>query len=366
VHVAIDARLADYSPGGIGRYSLQLARALAGMDLSERFTLLRAARPRIAADVTTQMDQARLFTPPHHPFEQLTLPLELLRLHADLLHSTDFIPPQRRRCKSVVTVHDLGFLLCPETLTGPSRRYYGQIRSAVRSADRIIAVSRCTRDDLERLVGAEPSKIDVVLEAPDPRFGPVESREALASARRRLGVSRPYVLFVGTFEPRKNLVTLLDAFGHVRRQIDVQLALVGHRGWHYEPVFRHLRKLGLEPHVKIVQGIPNAELPPVYSGAAVLAFPSLYEGFGLPVVEAMACACPVVASDRGSLPEVVGEAGLLVAPEDASALAEALLRVLSDAELRSDLVRRGLEQVRSFSWCKAANETLAVYRRVAG
>jgi glycosyltransferase involved in cell wall biosynthesis len=312
------------------------------------------------------MDQGRLFTPPHHPLEQLTLPLELLRFRPDLLHSTDFIPPLRRTCKSVVTVHDLGFLLYPEMLTGPSRRYYGQIRSAVRSADHVIAVSRCTRDDLERLVGAEPSKIDVVPEAPDPSFGPVESPEALALARRWLGVNRPYILFVGTFEPRKNLVALLDAFGQVRRQLDVQLALVGHRGWLYEPIFRHIGKLGLEPHVKIVQGIPNAQLPPVYSAAGVLAFPSLYEGFGLPVVEAMACACPVVASDRASLPEVVGEAGLLVPPEDASVLAEALLRVLSDAELRSDLVRRGLERARSFSWCKAAAETLAVYRRVAG
>jgi glycosyltransferase involved in cell wall biosynthesis len=366
VHVAIDARLVDYGPGGIAQYTLQLSKALAGLKVPERFTLLRRARPKVRAQAVDGMDSTPLLTPPHHRFEQLSLPIELLRLRPDLLHSTDFIPPLRRSCKSVITVHDLAFLYYPEALTGPSVRYYGQIGAAVRSADRIIAVSRRTRDDLEHLVDADVDKIDVIPEAADPAFRPVQSEQALAAARARLTVDRPYILFVGNFEPRKNLVFLLEAFAKVRREMDVQLALIGRRGWLYQPMFRRLRELNLERHVSIVEGVPNAELPPLYSAASLLAMPSLYEGFGLPALEAMACGCPVVASDRGSLPEVVGEGGLLVPIDDASAFSTAMLRVLTDAPLRADLVGRGIRRAAGFSWTKAASETLAVYRRVLG
>ena len=365
MHVAIDARLADYRIGGIAHYTLQLARALAGLQAPERFTLLRTAWPKTPAETVDGMAAARLLTPPHHPLEQLSLPLELLRVRPDVLHSPDFIPPLRRSCRSVITVHDLGFLRYPDTLTAASRRYYSQIGRAVRSADRIIAVSECTRNDLLQFVQADPGKIDVVFEAADPSFTPVESEAALAAARRRLGVERPYLLFVGSFEPRKNLVTLLEAFARVRRELDVQLALVGRRGWLYEPIFRRLAELGLESQVRVVDVIPNAEMPPVYSAAALLAFPSLYEGFGLPPLEAMACGCPVVASDRASLPEVIGEAGLLVPALDVEALAEAMLKVLSDAALRAQLVDRGLARAGRFSWRRAASESLAIYRRAA-
>src|SRR5262249_38811906 len=152
-----------------------------------------------------------------------------------------------------------------ETLTKESRRYYGQIGRAVRSADRIIAVSRCTRDDLERLVGADPGKIDVVLEAADPTFAPVESAERLKAARRRLGVERPFVLFVGNFEPRKNIAGLLEAFAKVRKESDVQLVLVGRRAWLHDPIFRRLTQLELEPYVRVIESSPNVELPPIYS-----------------------------------------------------------------------------------------------------
>ena len=365
LHVAIDARLADYSPGGIAQYSLLLARALVGLGGAERFTLLRAARPQIASNGSEPLPTARLLTPPHHRLEAIVLPVELLRLRPDVLHSTDFIPPRFWPGRRVITVHDLGFLRFPETLTAESRRYYGQIGRAVRDADRVIAVSHSTRDDLVQLVGADPARIDVVHEAADPSFGPVRAEEARAVARG-LGLERPYVLFVGSFEPRKNLVALLEAFARVRQREDVQLALVGRRGWLFEPIFRRLAELNLESHVVVHEHPTRAELPALYSAAAALAFPSLYEGFGLPVLEAMVCGCPVVASDRASLPEVVGEAGLLVPAIDVEALAEALLRVLGAPSLRADLVRRGFERARGFSWERAARETLAVYREAAG
>lgn len=365
MHVAIDARLADISPGGIAQYTLQLARALAALPGEQHVTLLRSARPRVPAEDVAGVRVRRMLTPPHHRWERLALALELLPLRPRVLHSPDFIPPLRLGWRSVITVHDLGFLHFPDTLTPASRRYYGQIRRAVREADRIIAVSRCTRDDLVHLLGVGPERITVILEAADPTFRPIEPESARAIAGRLLGVDRPYLLFVGSFEPRKNLVTLLEAFARVRREQDILLALVGRRGWLYEPIFERLRALDLEPHVRIVEGISHAMLPPLYSAAQALAFPSLYEGFGLPPLEAMACGCPVVASDRAALPEIIGDAGLLVPADDPAALALALLRVSSDPRLRSALIQRGLARARTFSWQRAARETLAVYREVA-
>jgi glycosyltransferase involved in cell wall biosynthesis len=364
LHVAIDARLADYTAGGIAWYTLLLTRALADLGQPERFSLLRASRPTLDAELVPGVPAARLFTPPHHRLEQLALPLELLRLRPDVLHSPDFIPPRLGPWKRVITVHDLGFIYFPETLTAESRRYYGQIRMAVRRADRIIAVSRSTRDDLVKLVGADPAGIEVIYEAADPSFGPLPRLQA-EETTRRLAIPPPYILFVGSFEPRKNLLVLLEAFARIRREADVRLVLAGRRGWLHEPIFRRLAEPDLEPHVRVHEGPTRAELAALYSSAAALAFPSLYEGFGLPVLEAMACGCPVVASDRASLPEIVGQAGLLVPAEDVAELAGALLHVLADGELRQALIAKGLERAGQFSWAKAAAETLAVYRRVA-
>ena len=365
LRIALDARLADYTSGGMARYALELARAVAALAGPERLTVLRSARPKVTGEQLDGIRALRLLTPPHHRLEQLTLPLELLRLRSDVLHSTDFIPPSRRHFRSVITVHDLAFVRFPETLTAESRAYYGQIRQAVRSADRIIAVSEGTRQDLLELVEADGAKIDVIPEAAGTEFRPVESAPALEAARRQLGVKREFVLFVGSLEPRKNLTTLLEAFAAVRRRLDVQLVLVGRRGWLYEPIFERISTLGLASHIRVVENLPPAMLPAVYSAAGVLALPSLYEGFGLPVLEAMACGCPVVASDRPALPEVVGEAGLLIPAEDAGALAAALAGVLSDGRLREDLRRRGLARAREFSWQRTARETVEVYRRAA-
>jgi glycosyltransferase involved in cell wall biosynthesis len=311
------------------------------------------------------MPAARAWTPPHHRLEQLALPLELARLRPDVVHSIDFIPAFWRRWRSVITVHDLGFWHFPETLTAESRRYYGQLGRAAQSADRIIAVSRSTRADLITLAGVDPAKIEVVLEAAGPEFQPVGRGAARARAGELLGVKRPFVLFVGSFEPRKNLVRLVEAFARVRQERDVELALVGRRAWLFEPIFRRINELELGEVVRVVEGLPHESYPVLYSAAELLAFPSLYEGFGLPPLEAMSCGCPVVSSNRASLPEVVGEAGLLVEPDDTQSLAEAVLKVLTDPALSAELRRRGLERARQFSWQRTAQETLAVYRRAS-
>jgi glycosyltransferase involved in cell wall biosynthesis len=364
MHVAIDARLAHYTAGGIAHYTLNLARALAELAPSDRFTLLRSVRQRAdRLPGAGNLRSAPLLTPPHHRLEQLTLPLELTRVHSDLLHCPDFIPPFRRRRPAVVTVHDVAFLRFPETLTAQSRRYYGQVRRAVQSAERTIAVSASTARDLGALVGASPERVRVVHNGLDPAFRLPPDASATTRVRRRWALDRPYLMFLGTLEPRKDVPTLLRAFAAVRaRHGDLLLALVGRRGWLYEPIFALIDQLRLGRAVRPIEDAADAEVPLLLDGATAFAFPSLYEGFGLPPLEALARGVPTVVADTSSLPELVGDAALLHPPGDHEALAAALLRLIEDEALRADLRARGPLRAADFTWERAARETLAVYR----
>ncbi len=367
MHVAIDARLTGYTTGGIARYTRELAFALAELAPEHRFTWLMSRHKAPSFAVAPDQSRVRrtpLLTPPHHRWEQLTLPLELLRIRPNLLHSPDFIPPFRRSCPAVITIHDLGFLLYPETLTDESRRYYGQVGRAVQSAERIIAVSHSTARDLAERLGAT-RRVRVIHNGIGAEFRP-QAVADVAATRRQYGLDKPYILFLGTVEPRKNVVTLLRAFRAVRARHDVQLALAGRRGWLYEPVFDEIERLGLGGDVRIIDNGPADHFPALYSGASAFAYPSLYEGFGLPPLEAMACGTPTVVADTSSLPEVVGDAALLHAPTDDQALADALLRLLEDEALHADLGRRGLARAARFSWRRAAHQTLDVYREALG
>ncbi len=365
MRVAIDARLLAYSSGGICQYTVQLARSLAQVAQFDQFILVQSVRQSGCPITAPNFTSVRVRTPPHHRLEQWLFPLEVARLRVDLLHSPDFIPPFHRRCKSVITVHDLGFFYYPESLTSESLRYYRQVRRAVQSADAIIAVSHQTARDLIELAGAPEEKITVVYEAASPSLRPLPPQEARAQVAARWGITRPYFLFVSTIEPRKNLATLLRALVHVRQTHDVELAVVGGRGWLYEPTLALLHHLGLDPYVRLLGTVPNEELPALYSGSIALVYPSLYEGFGLPPLEAMACGAPVVASNAACLPEIIGDAGLLVDPRDDVALANAMLHVLEDTALRDNLVAAGYARAARFSWRQTALETLNVYRKAA-
>jgi glycosyltransferase involved in cell wall biosynthesis len=364
MHVAIDARLAHYTAGGIAHHILNLARALAEAAPDDRFTLLRSVKqhgsslPQAANLLSTP-----LLTPPHHRAEQLTLPLEIARVRPDLLHCPDFIPPFRRRCPAVVTVHDLAFLRYPETLTPESKRYYGQVRRAVESAERTIVVSAATARDLAELLGVGTARVRVVHNGLDPAFRRPADPAAVARVREGWALDRPYLLFLGTLEPRKDVPTLLRAFAAVRAQHpDLLLALVGRRGWLFEPIFEAIETLGLGAAVRTIEDAADADLPPLFDGATAFAFPSLYEGFGLPALEALARGVPSVVAETSSLTEVVGDAAVRFPPGDHEALAACLLRLLSDAGLRADLRVRGPVQAAGFTWERAARETLAVYR----
>lgn len=369
MRIAIDARIAYYTKAGIGQYTLHLADALASIAEEEQFVLLQSRKDRKPLIDRKHVQRIGLWTPSHHRLEQYLLALELplRRLDVDLLHSPDFIPPLRvNSFKSVITVHDLAFLHWPHFLTEASARYYGQVDQAARRADHIIAVSHSTKNDLVQLLGLPPEKITVVYEAADPLFRPMDRKDALAHLGGKFPLPEEFIMFVSTIEPRKNVHILLQAYHRLRSDYKATagLVLAGSIGWLSDQVFEEVERLDLKQHVTFLGRVSDQDLLYLYNCARCLAHPARYEGFGLPPLEAMACGAPVVVSKVSSLPEVVGDAGLLVDPNDAEELAVALQRLLTDDALHSLLRSKGLARAKTFSWQRAAEDTLAVYRQV--
>lgn len=367
MRIGIDARLVYYHQAGIGQYILRLTQALAQIDREDEFILFKSRMDRTFIVNQGNFGYQRLWTPSHHRFERLAMSLELLPYGLSVLHSPDFIPPSHPRYPSVITVHDLAFLLYPRFLTRDSARYYGQVDLAARHSDHIIAVSESTKRDTVRLLGVPESKITVIHEAAHPLFAPVTNTETLDRIRAFYGLPPEFVLFVSTIEPRKNLPTLLRAFRRLRDNYKSQavLAIAGNRGWLAEEVDSVLQETKLGDAVRFLGGVANEELVYLYNAARLFVLPSFYEGFGLPPLEAMACGTPVIVSRISSLPEVVGDAGMLVDPEDVEGLTVAMWRTLSDENLRREMRTKGLKRAATFSWERAARETLAVYQKVS-
>jgi glycosyltransferase involved in cell wall biosynthesis len=283
-----------------------------------------------------------------------------------LFHATAHLLPRLTGARSVFTLHDVAYLRFPQHHLPKNRIYLrAMMPRFVRRADAVIAVSEATRRDALRFYRLDPAKIHVIPEGVDPRFTPDPDPERVATVRDRYELPERFVLYVGTIEPRKNLTTLLEAYAELlRRRPEVGLVIAGGKGWLYEPFFERLRALGLERRVTLTGHVPDEDVPALMSAADVFAFPSEFEGFGLPPLEAMACGVPVVSSDAASLPEVVGDAGVLVPPHDVGAWVSALDRLLDDASLRDRLRAEGIARARTFTWDAAAAKTIEVYRSV--
>ncbi len=371
MRIGIDARLVYYSQAGISQYTLRLIQGLAESGGKPRyreneFFILQSRKDKHTIVDKPNFKRVSLWTPSHHRLEQVALRVEISGLDLDVLHSPDFIPPFRRHCKSIITIHDLAFLLYPHFLTKDSARYYSQIDEAVKRTDHIIAVSESTRQDTIHLLGAPEHKITVIYESANPIYRPVSNQEILEQTKSKYHITGDFILFVSTIEPRKNLPTLLKAYRQLLDSYkrDVKLAVVGRRGWLSNEVFTLVDELKLTNDVLFLGRVPVEDLLHLYNAARLLVQPSFYEGFGLPPLEAMACGTPVVVSNVSSLPEVVGDAGLLVDPEDVSELTVAIWRVLTDDTLRAELIAKGLKRAQCFSWEKTALETLELYQRV--
>jgi glycosyltransferase involved in cell wall biosynthesis len=364
MRIAIDARLWTEPRSGIGRYTRALTEQLLRLAPEEQWILYvdRSPGPALAgAEVRCLPWPQRLLWSLWHA------PRDLRRRPVDLFHGvTGFELPGRGPWTLVTTVHDLVPLRLP-TLVPARHRWAVRclLGGALRRARRVIAVSETTRGEVLARYRLPPERVVVVPEAAAPHFVP-PSPAALAAARARYGLSRPYVLFVGFLEPKKNLGVLLDAVALLRRAGvwgDTELLVVGAPGWGPNPVER-AHALGLGAVVRFAGAVADAELPALYGGALAFAFPSLWEGFGLPALEAMASGAPVVASNRGALPEVTAGAALLVEPTPRP-LAAALEQLLTDPALRERLRQAGLGRAAQFSWERTARETLGVYRTAA-
>lgn len=397
--VGVDARLLAYSRAGIAQYIRCLLHALRALNPAEKvvplyhrkqrgeaygpfggakasspFPLSSGAEERLSASGMTRTGATRrLWTPPHHRLESWLLAAELLPRQLDLFHAPDHIVPRGLRCRKVVTVHDLSFLRYPQTHTPASLRYYGQIFRSIEAADCIIAVSDATRRELISLVGAKPDRVRVIPEAPTLDYvdggRPGASVITTAAAEGGAPAARrppwPYFLCVGTIEPRKNLSRVLDALSRLEREHQrFGLVLAGAAGPGMGDVQGRIRELGL-CHRVLLWGAPTpAELRWLYADATALVFASIYEGFGLPILDAFASGTPVITSSVSSMPEVAGDAALLVDPFRVEEIAAALRRVVSDAALCRELRARGAARVRLFSWERTAAATLNVYREV--
>ena len=295
-------------------------------------------------------------------WEQLVQPWILRQIGADLAHAPVFVGPLFAHCPVVVTIHDLSFIRFP-ALFRPANRFYltAMTRLSARRARRLIAVSAQTAKEVTRLLGVPPERVDVVYHGVDPMFRPLPAHE-IAAFRQRRGLPERYVLFVGTLEPRKNLLRLVEAFARIRHS-GVKLVLAGGKGWLYDELFATVKALGLSEKVIFPGYVTSDELPFWYNAAAVFSYPSVYEGFGLPVLEAQACGTPVLTSNVSSLPEAAGDGALMVDPYSVDALAVGLDRLLTDQPLRQQLRGLGLAHAEQFSWPRTAQETVRVYRR---
>ena len=372
--IGINAHLLVEEPGyrraGVSRYLYNLLVHLPAADPEGDYTVFlnhRCPLPGFA-------QQKRSHLPTDRPavrilWEQFLQPPQLVAAGIALLHSPLNIQPLFLPCRGVITVMDLAFVIYPESFR-PAQRLYQQVltRLSARRASRVITISASTARDLSRLFAVPESKIKVTLPGVDATYQPMRDESSLASFRLRRGLPDKFILFIGTLEPRKNLVMLLRAYAQFKRQANTghKLVLAGGKGWLYQPIFAAVEELGLQEDVLFPGFIAEDELPLWYNTADVFVYPSLYEGFGLPPLEAMACGKPVVVADASSMPEVVGDAGLCVDPHQPEAWTAALVRLCRDASLRADLSARALNRARQFTWARMAQETVQVYRNVLG
>ncbi|MCY3796594.1 MAG: glycosyltransferase family 1 protein [Chloroflexi bacterium] len=370
--IALDYTPAFEQTGGIGRYTRELTAALAAIDSSSSFRLF------VAGAAKTQLPQ-----PPAENFTWkptrisakwlarlwhrmgLRFPVEAFVGPVDLFHATDFVlPPTRTETRTLLTVHDLSFIRVPSTASPALKAYLDEtVPRSVEAADHVLADSAATKSDLIDLYGTRADKITVLYSGVDSAFSQVSDPKELERMRVKYGLQQvSYLLSVGTLQPRKNYSRVIEALSEVRQMgQDLHYVVAGGSGWLEDEMRQTIERTEMNDCVHLLGLVEDRDLPALYSGARLLAMVSLYEGFGLPALEAMACGTPVVTSNLSSLPEVGGEAALLVDPYDTGAIRDAIVKLETDADRRAQLIQAGFLQVKRFSWMRAARQLRSIY-----
>lgn len=365
MRIALDLRRV-MNPG-IGRYMQGLANALLALNSEHDFLwLLPQGMPEVVVETGGRAEKIYCSSPYYSIREQLELPRILRARKADLLHSPHFVLPLMSACPAVVTLHDVIYLACKTDLPSPiGRAYYRKMMAAAaRKAVRIITVSEFSKADIVRHLAIDPGKVDVIYPGISQVFRARVDPWDLEEAKRKHSIRGEFILFAGIYKPRKNHATLLRAFQRLRATgLAAQLVIAGPMSGGEAELKGLARELGIAESVQFTGYVDDSELAALYSLARVYACPSLYEGFGFTVVEAMACSAPVVCSRETSLPEVASEAALYADARDPEDLAQTLGRVFSDHDLRAEMIRKGHENCRRFDWRNAAVHTLAVYEQ---
>jgi len=355
--IAIDIQTTLGKPTGFGFYVSNLVEALkkrTGQDLE-----LALIKPSTEEDFST---------PQRFVWDQFTFPKKAKATNADILHQPCFSAPLNYKKPIVVTIHDIISLLFPETIPFASRMFYSKwMPFSYRKAKKIITISESTKRDIIRVLGIDEKKITVIPLAYDKKFETKISKEKIDQVKAKYGLSKEYLLHIGTLEPRKNLDFLIDVFADVIEEdqnSNLGLVITGKKGWYYEGLFKKVKSLSLEKRVIFTGYIDEKDKAAIYQGAKIFTFPSVYEGFGLPPLEAMASGIPVISSDTSSMPEVIGEAGILLSPHDRSGWVKAIRELKTNENLYKKLVEKNKEQVKKFDWDITAQKTIEVYRQV--
>jgi glycosyltransferase involved in cell wall biosynthesis len=372
LRIAIDAHSVGTGLGGNESYATNLIEALAEIDKENRYSLYVTRREAVERFSNRWPNFDVRATLPHTPLIRIPLILsaELRRSPVDVLH-VQFTAPPFSPCPVVVSIHDLSFEHLPQTFKWRSRKQLRiTVRRSAREASQVIALSEHARKDIISTYCIAPEKVTAIPLAAAAHFRPIRNDEELQRVRQTYGIEGEYILSVGAIQPRKNLSRLVAAYSHLRRATPEgnlpKLVLAGKCAWLYEETLRTIKELQVSDSVILTGYVPESDLPVLYSGALCFVYPSYFEGFGLPPLEAMKCGVPVIVGNRTSLPEVVGDAAILVDPFDAEAIAGAMDKLISDSNLRAALAARGLARAKLFDWRETARQTLTVYQRAAG
>lgn len=361
--ILIDAHMVGERETGNETYIVNLIRGLQNIGVSDEIVLAAAHADALSEKVGRQY---RMIPVSVSPWRRLGVdfPAIVRREKVDVLHVT-YAGPLRAECPIVVTIHDVAYRTHPEWFSLRDRIVLScGIAWTIRRARKVIAVSEYTRHEMKEVFPFAEPKIEVTLEAADSRFVKLDACQKNEGILKQKGIRLPFILAVGNLQPRKNLSRMIRALAKTKKRAGLphQLVIAGKALWRESEIYRSVRENGLENHVVFTGYVPDEDLVQLYNQADVFVYPSLYEGFGLPVIEAMACGTPVVTSDSSSIPEVAGDAAMLVNPEDVESIAQGLETVVTNTSLKEALGRKGVEQARKFTWEKTAEQTLRIYR----